>query len=153
MALGFFVNVPVGVAAFLFGLVFLQEHIERTASSFDLPGFLLAGIGLALTMYALSEGPCYGWTSSGILACLTIGLIGLTIFVFVELRSTHPILDLRCLAIACFVQGTWFRFSLPLVFWLALCVPLFLQEARGVSALASGLTTFPEALEYWSLLR
>ncbi len=79
----FYVNVPIGIAAFLFGLLFLQEYRERTARSFDLTGFLLAGIGLALTMYALS---------------------------------------------------------------VLYAVPLFLQQARGVSALTSGLTTFPEAV-------
>ena len=50
----FYVNVPIGIAAFLFGLLFLQEHREGSTKSFDLNGFLLAGIGLALTMFALS---------------------------------------------------------------------------------------------------
>ncbi len=143
----FFVNVPIGVAAFLFGLVFLSEHIERTARSFDLPGFLLAGIGLALTMYALSEGPSYGWTSPGILACLAIGLVCLTTFVFVELRSTHPILDLRLFGNRVFRTGNLVSFFSTAGFLgLLYAVPLFLQEARGASALASGLTTFPEAV-------
>ena len=41
----FFVNVPIGMAAFVFGLLFLQEHREAAAGRFDLPGFLLAGSG------------------------------------------------------------------------------------------------------------
>jgi EmrB/QacA subfamily drug resistance transporter len=143
----FYVNVPVGIAAFLFGLFFLQEHIERTTRSFDLVGFLLAGIGLALAMYALSEGASYGWTSFSILACLVIGLIGLTVFVFVELRSTHPILDLRLFSNRVFRTGNLVSFFSTAGFLgLLYAVPLFLQQARGVSALESGLTTFPEAL-------
>lgn len=143
----FFVNVPIGIAAFLFGLFFLNEHIERTTRSFDLPGFLLAGIGLALTMYALSEGSSYGWTSFDILACLGIGLICLTIFVFVELRSTHPILDLRLFSNRVFRTGNLVSFFSTAGFLgLLYVVPLFLQQARGVSALESGLTTFPEAI-------
>src|SRR5690348_12686524 len=70
----FYVNVPIGIAVFLFGLFFLEEHRESSSGSFDLAGFLLAGVGLALTMYALSEGPSYGWTSSGILSSGIIGL-------------------------------------------------------------------------------
>ncbi len=143
----FYVNVPVGIAAFLFGLLFLQEHIERTVGSFDLPGFLLAGFGLALTMYALSEGSSYGWTSFSILTCLVIGLIGLAIFVFVELRSTHPILDLRLFSNRVFRTGNLISFFSTAGFLgLLYVVPLFLQQARGVSALESGLTTFPEAI-------
>ena len=143
----FYVNVPIGIAAFLFGLFFLQEHLERSVRSFDLPGFLLAGIGLALTMYALSEGPTYGWTSFSILSTLIVGLIGLTLFVFVELRSTHPILDLRLFSNRSFRTGNLVTlFSTAGFLGLLYAVPLFLQEARGVSALVSGLTTFPEAV-------
>jgi EmrB/QacA subfamily drug resistance transporter len=79
----FYVNVPIGIAAFLFGIIFLQEFHERSAGSFDSAGFLLAGIGLALTMYALSEGPSFGWTSVSILSSLSIGLVCMAVFVFV----------------------------------------------------------------------
>ena len=143
----FFVNVPIGIAVFLFGLLFLKEYRERTAKSFDLPGFLLAGIGLALTMYALSEGSNYGWTSVSILSTLLLGLIGLIIFVFVELRSTHPILDLRLFSNRVFRTGNLLSFfSTGGFLGLLFVFPLFLQQGRGVSALVSGLTTFPEAI-------
>ncbi len=143
----FYVNVPIGIAAFLFGLFFLPEHIEETSHKFDIPGFLLAGIGLALTMYALSEGPNYGWTSPDILISLCIGIIGLVIFVFVELRSTHPILDLRLFSNRIFRTTNLVSFFSAAGFLgLLYATPLFLQQARGVSALVSGLTTFPEAV-------
>jgi len=143
----FYVNVPIGIAAFLFGLFFLQEHREQTTKSFDIPGFLLAGIGLALTMYALSEGPNYGWASVGILSSLSIGLVCLAFFVFVELRSTHPILDLRLFRNRVFRTTNLVSFFSTAGFLgLLYAVPLFLQQARGVSALTSGLTTFPEAI-------
>ena len=143
----FFVNVPIGIAVFVFGLLFLAEHRERSAKSFDLPGFLLAGFGLALTMYALSEGASYGWTSVGILGTLILGLIGLTAFVFVELRSTHPILDLRLFSNNIFRTGNLLSFfSTGGFLGLLFVFPLFLQEGRGVSAFVSGLTTFPEAV-------
>ena len=143
----FYVNVPIGIAAFLFGLFFLPEHIEQTTKSFDLPGFLLAGIGLALTMYALSEGPNYGWTSVDIVSSLSIGLVCLVIFIFVELRSTHPILDLYLFHNRIFRTTNLVSFFSTAGFLgLLFAAPLFLQQARGVSALTSGLTTFPEAL-------
>ncbi len=143
----FYVNVPIGIAAFLFGMLFLQEHREQKTKSFDLAGFLLAGAGLALTMYALSEGPSYGWTSGGILGSLSIGLICLVFFVFVELRSTHPILDLRLFRNRVFRTTNLVSFFSTAGFLgLLYATPLFLQQARGVSALTSGLTTFPEAI-------
>src|SRR5436309_5109235 len=93
----FFVNVPLGIAAFLFGLFFLQEHREPKAGRFDLPGFLLVGIGLALVLYALSEGPTSGWTSLTVLGSTLGGLLLLSTFVVVELRRRETLLDLRLL--------------------------------------------------------
>lgn len=143
----FYVNVPIGIAAFLFGLLFLQEYKQHTTGSFDLLGFLLAGIGLALSMYALSEGPSYGWTSVSILSCLIIGLICIALFIPVELRSTHPILDIRLLSNRSFRACNLVSlFSTAGFLGLLYATPLFLQQARGVSALTSGLTTFPEAV-------
>jgi EmrB/QacA subfamily drug resistance transporter len=52
----FFVNVPIGVAAFVFGLVFLEAHRQPHPGRFDLPGFLLSGIGFASLMFGVSEG-------------------------------------------------------------------------------------------------
>src|SRR5437764_6691586 len=93
----FFVNIPIGIAACLFGLVFLYEHREPTAGRFDLPGFLLAGLGLALALYALREGPTRGWSSPAILGSALAGLLLLALFVIVELRRREPLLDLRLL--------------------------------------------------------
>src|ERR1700760_4186413 len=63
----FYVNVPIGIAAFTFGALFLHEHKEEDAGKFDGGGFVLAGAGLAGLMYALSEGPSKGWGSTPIL--------------------------------------------------------------------------------------
>lgn len=143
----FYVNVPIGIVAFIFGILFLDEHHERTVRSFDLAGFLLAGIGLALAMYALSEGPTYGWLSVSILSTLIIGLVCLALFVWVELRSTHPILDLRLFSNRAFRSCNLVSlFSTAGFLGLLYVGPLFLQQGRGVSALTSGLTTFPEAI-------
>ena len=143
----FYVNVPIGIAAFVFGILFLQEYHREAVGTFDLAGFMLGGFGLALTMYALSEGPSYGWTSPGILSSGILGLVFLIIFVFVELRSTHPILNLRLLSNRSFRTGNLITFFSSAGFLsLLYAAPLFLQLARGVPALTSGLTTFPEAV-------
>ena len=143
----FYVNVPIGIAVFLFGLLFMQEYRTETRQPFDIAGFVLAGVGLALTMYALSEGSNYGWNSASILGSLIIGLALIVVFVFVELRSTHPILNLRLFHNRGFRSNNLVTlFSAAGFLGLLYAVPLFLQQARGVSALTSGLTTFPEAV-------
>jgi EmrB/QacA subfamily drug resistance transporter len=143
----FFVNVPIGIAAFLFGLLSLQEHREPQAGRFDLPGFLLAGIGLALALYALSEGPAAGWTSLTVLGSALGGLLLLSAFVVVELRRSEPLLDLRLLGNRLFRTANLVSlFSSASFLGLLFVAPLFLQQGLGVTPLTSGLTTFPEAL-------
>jgi EmrB/QacA subfamily drug resistance transporter len=143
----FFVNVPIGMATLLFGLLFLQEHREPAAGRFDLAGFLLAGIGLALVTYALSEGPSAGWTSTSILSSALLGLLVLGVFTVVELRTREPMIDLRLFGNRLFRSANLVTmFSSAGFLGILFAAPLFLQEGRGASALTSGLTTFPEAL-------
>src|SRR2546421_5393200 len=143
----FYVNVPIGIAAFLFGLVFLQEHREPAPGHFDLPGFLLAGLGLALALYALSEGPTRGWTAPAVLGSAVGGLLMLGAFVVVELRRREPLIDLRLLGDRLFrITNLVSLFSSAAFLGLLFVAPLFLQEGLGVTPLISGLTTFPEAL-------
>jgi EmrB/QacA subfamily drug resistance transporter len=143
----FYVNLPVGLAAIIFGGLFLHEHREEGVGRFDIPGFLLAGVGFALTMYALSEGPLKGWTAPGIVVPGILGVAVLALFVAVELRVAAPMVQLRLL------RNRLFRSTLLVSFFATggflgtlFLVPLFLQEARGASPLDAGLTTFPEAL-------
>ncbi len=143
----FYVNVPVGIVACLFGLIFLYEHKEESPGRFDLGGFLLAGSGLALLMYALSEGPSLGWTSINIFGSAIAGTLLLCLFVVVELRVPEPMIDLGLLNNRLFrVTNLVSFFAYAGFLGVLFIAPLFLQEARGVTALVSGLTTFPEAI-------
>jgi EmrB/QacA subfamily drug resistance transporter len=143
----FWVNLPIGLAAFAFGWAFLREHKEPTAGRFDLPGFVLSAAGLSLGVYALSEGPRAGWSSPVVLVTGVVGVAALVAFVIVELRVSEPMLDLRLL------QNRMFRnanivmgLSMAAFLGLLFVLPLYLQNLRGLSALESGLATFPQAL-------
>lgn len=143
----FYVNIPVGVVALVFGLLFLDEHREEEAGSFDIPGFLLAGAGFGLTMFSLSEGPQKGWLSPLILFCGLVGLALLSLFVVVELRTRQPMVQLRLLSNRLFRAVIRVSIFGSAGFLGALfLLPLFLQEVRGESALTAGLTTMPEAI-------
>ena len=107
----FYVKVPIGVAGFAFGAVFLREHREAGAGRFDLPGFLLAGTGLGALMYALSEGPYRGWTSPLIVSLGLAGIVLLAGLVWTERRTPQPIVRLRLLADRLFASTTAVMFT------------------------------------------
>lgn len=143
----FWVNFPLCLLAFIFGGMVLREHREPSAGRFDVPGFLLSGSGLALSLYALSEGPRAGWTSTGTLLPGILGLVLVVAFVLVELNVEKPMLDLRLLKNRGFRSANIvMNIAMASFFGLLFVLPLYLQNYRGVSAIKSGLTTFPQAL-------
>ncbi|MGH9056831.1 MAG: MDR family MFS transporter [Acidimicrobiales bacterium] len=143
----FYVNVPIGLAALAFGLTFLEPFLEHPPGRFDLTGFLLSALGLGLLMYGLSEGPFRGWRSALIVTTLAVGAVLLAALVVVELRLRGPIMDIRLFADRLFrsaniVLGLGSAAFIGVLFLVA----LFFQDGLGLSALQSGLSTFPEAL-------
>jgi EmrB/QacA subfamily drug resistance transporter len=143
----FYVNIPIGVAGLLFGLFFLREQQRHPVGRFDVPGFLLSGAGLGALMYALSEGPAQGWTSPGIITAAAAGTVLLAALVRVELATSQPMIDLRLLGNRLFRTTTGVLIVGTVAFLGSLyLVALFYQDGFGVSALQSGLSTFPEAI-------
>jgi EmrB/QacA subfamily drug resistance transporter len=143
----FYVNVPIGLFAVIFGLLFLVEHRPDAATKFDTIGFLTAGLGLGSLMYGVSEGPNIGWASARVVATLIAGVVLLTAMVFIELRSPRPLLDLRVYADRLFRSTSIVLTITSVAFYgLIYLLSLFLQSALGVSPLNTGLTIFPEAV-------
>ena len=143
----FIVNVPIGIAAMVFGLLFLPDFRSERVGRFDAAGFLLAATGFGLVMYALAEGADQGWGTPRIVAAAALGLAAVVALVLVELRITDPMLDLRLFKDRLFrttnlvslISGAAFLGMLYLF-------PLYYQNAVGASALQTGLNTFPEAI-------
>jgi EmrB/QacA subfamily drug resistance transporter len=142
----FYVNVPIGAAALLFGLLFLRSVPQTEPGRFDLPGFLLAGLGLGLAMYGVSEGPVKGWHSADVLATIAAGVVLLAAMVIVELRHPAPMVDLRLLGNRLFRSSNGVMVLSSVAFLGTLyAISLYFQDGRGLSALAAGLSIFPEA--------
>ncbi|KAB8143112.1 DHA2 family efflux MFS transporter permease subunit [Chloroflexia bacterium SDU3-3] len=143
----FWINLPLGLATVLFGLLALPEHVEEDAGRFDLRGFALATPGLGLLMFALGEGAARGWGDPLVLGAGLLGACLLALLIPAELRSPAPMLDLRLLADAPFrsaalvaVLASGGLLGMLYVF------PLMYQDALGATALDAGLTVFPESL-------
>ncbi|MEY2424225.1 MAG: hypothetical protein QOI95_4292 [Acidimicrobiaceae bacterium] len=143
----FYVNLPVGALAFTIGFLFLREEREGIAGRFDVPGFLLSGAGLALVLFALTQGPEKGWRSPQVLVTGVVGIVMFVLLVIVETRVPEPLLALRLFRERMFrsanvVLTLTYGSFIGVIF----LMPLYLQNLRGFTPLESGLTTFPQAL-------
>jgi EmrB/QacA subfamily drug resistance transporter len=143
----FYVNVPIGAAAVLFGILFLDNSAQSHPGRFDLAGFLLAAGGLGLMMYGVSEGPLKGWRTTPVLTTIAVGVVLLVALVIVELRKSEPMVDLRLFSNGLF-RSTSIVMVLGSIAFLGVLflVALFYQDGLHLTALQSGLNTFPEAL-------
>ncbi len=143
----FFVNVPIGMAALVFGAVQLAEHRERAGERFDLAGFILAASGFGFLLYALSEAATLGWASPVIDAAAVGGAALIGTLVWVELHAGQPMIDFRLLRRRLFgVANLTSLFASAGFLGLLFVAPIWLQTGRGLSALVSGSSTAPEAL-------
>ncbi len=143
----FYVNVPIGIAALGFGLLFVEQHVENSPGIFDWRGFVLSAIGLGLFMYGISEGPDLGWGSARILITGLVGAALLMAMVLLELRMPQPIVALRLLSNRLFRSGTGAMLMVSVAFLGVLfAITLYFQDGRGLSALGAGLSQFPSAI-------
>ena len=143
----FYLNLPFGAIGLLFAALYLVEYREGRAERFDIAGLLLSGGGLCLILYAISEGSLLGWTAPSVLAAAAVGLAASALFVRLELRRAFPILRVGLLRHRLFrATNVAAAFSTASFLGILYLTPIFLQEARGQSAVSSGLTTFVEAI-------
>ncbi|HKE99979.1 MAG TPA: MFS transporter [Actinomycetes bacterium] len=143
----FFVNLPVGVAAFAATLRFVQESVNPRPRRLDVPGQLLAIGTLASLVYALIEGGSKGWTSPLILSMFTASALGLAAFLVVETRQPEPMIELRFFRSAPF-SGTNLVAFLTFFSLLGFTFfnTLYFQEIRGYSAFHTGLLGLPATI-------
>lgn len=137
----FLLNVPFCVAATVLMLRYVPEtRDDEAARGLDVPGVVALAAGLSAVMIGVDQGEHWGWTSPATLACLVGGAALLAAFVRLERRTAEPLLDLALLRNRPFVVITLAGSLSNIVYCLvAVLSALYLQQARGLSPLDSGL--------------
>lgn len=144
----FFINVPIGIAAVLLGSRFLREEGQRRKTSLDPLGLVFTTIGFGALLLGATNAESAGWTAPSTLMAFGIGIVGLIIFAFVELRvSKDPLLNLRLFKNKVYLNASLVGYVTVLaLFGAEFLMPLYLQVLRGFTALETGLTLLALAL-------
>jgi len=139
----FWLNVPVGLALVPLARWRLAES-RGSAAPLDLGGVGLVSTGLLGVVLGLVRGNAHGWTSPSVLASFVVGSLALAAFVAWELRSDHPMLDIRLFARRGFasVNLTALLFSFGM-FGAIFFLTQFLQTVQGYSPLSAGVRVLP----------
>jgi EmrB/QacA subfamily drug resistance transporter len=143
----FFINVPLGIAGLALGIPFLRDYAVAGTGKLDLAGFVLGALGLASSIYALSQIGAYGVSDTRVAVSGLIGAAALIAFILVERASAHPLINLRLFRDALFSVGVLILFCVQASFFgVVFLLPQLLQGQRGLKPLESGLATFPTAI-------
>ena len=141
----FFINMPVGALALWFILRFMPRMTPDHKQTFDFVGAaLLIGWTVPLMLGFSWAGSTYPWASWQTLSLLGGALVLLALWVYSQTRIEHPLFDLSVLKIKTFSLAALSAFFFGPAFLGALAfLPLYLQNVKGVSASASGVTILP----------
>ena len=141
----FFVNVPVGIAAFVLTITRVQDaHDGNPGVKVDFIGFLSFSASLFLLIFALVRGNISGWSSGTIVGSL-VGLAALMIIFFVSQKvQENPMLDLKLFKGPTFIGASVAALTLSgSIFALFLYITLYFQDVLGYSPLDTGLRFLP----------
>ncbi len=140
----FFVNLPVGVAAFVVLNRALPTPVERSRKPVDYMGAVLLAALLGTIVLLPNAGSTYGWGSEQAVGLIVFIALALTGFVLTERKAVEPILPLSLFRNNTFLVINLVGFLVGMgMFGTITFLPLFLQMVKGVSPTTSGLFLVP----------
>lgn len=146
----FYLQVPPGLlllAAIGWATPRAQASLDKLRSG-DWSGIIAMAVGLSALQIMLEEGARKDWfASSFIIETAIIAVLGLAVFVVVELRQTNPFINLRLLGRYNFGLASLMQFTFgAVVFGVVFLVPNYFAEAHGYNAEQIGLAMIPYGL-------
>lgn len=154
----FFINVPVGVIAFVLAMRFVPK-LPTSAHRFDLLGVLLSAVGMFLLVFGIQEGTSYAW---GVIwgpvtvwGLIIAGAVVLALFVvWQRVQRGEPLIPLRIFRDRNFSVGTAVIVTVGMaVTSMGLPLMFYLQLVRGLTPTQSALMMVPMAVLSIALAR
>lgn len=138
----FWINPPIVLVVAVVVLAAWRDPQRAQATvKFDIAGLTALTLGLGLAVFAVMQGPDWGWSHSGIWLLLATGLVVLIVFVVIEQRVSQPLIN-----VALFRGGAFTTFNLAVFaaqfskMAVFIFVALYLQNELGYGPLLAGTT-------------
>ncbi|MUT66852.1 DHA2 family efflux MFS transporter permease subunit [Paenibacillus sp. NEAU-GSW1] len=143
----FYGMIPLALIVIACGFIFLRNVSERVPTKFDTLSVVLSTIGFGTLLYGFSRAGSLGWSNTEVIVSIIVGIAALILFAWRQLISSNPLLDLRAFKYNMFSLTTVINIAVTMVMYAdMMLLPLYLQSARGYTALESGLLMLPGAL-------
>ncbi|WP_085949498.1 MFS transporter [Gordonia effusa] len=142
----FWINIPLSLVAVIAVAVFVPESRADTVKKFDYLGIFSSIIGVSLVVYSIIEGPHYGWWSFPTLLTALAGVFALSVFVYWELRTANPVLNLQLFRIRTFsLPAASIAIGYFAMFGFLFLTTQYFQGVREFTPLEFGVASLPFA--------
>ena len=145
----FYINIPLGAIAAFLAMTYIRESVHRReVKGVDWWGIIFLIVGVASLQIVLERGESEDWFSTPYIRVLAFTAVaGIVAFIWRELNTEHPIVDLRVLKNRSLALGTVFTFILGFgLFSSVFIFPIFCQNLLGFTAQQTGLILLPGSL-------
>ncbi len=146
----FYINIPLGIAAAMLTWRYVPEpeHPNERSDSVDWLGLLLLIAGIGALQIMLERGESKGWFDAAEIRVESlIAAVALVGFVWHELTTEHPVVDLHILGNRQLASGVVFGLILGFALYSSVfALPVFLQAHLGYTAWDTGKVILPGAL-------
>lgn len=145
----FYINLPIGLLAAFCAYSFIRdhEHTERQGAT-DWLGIILLIVGIGALQIFLERGEAEDWFETTYITVLCgVSVIGILCFIWRELATEHPIVNLRVLKDGSLALGTVCNFILGFGLYASVFIlPVFAQNLLGFTATQTGIVMLRGAL-------
>jgi EmrB/QacA subfamily drug resistance transporter len=141
------VNIPVAVIAVVAAISLVPESKAHGDTRYDVPGAVLATLGLVSVVYGFTKAATDGWGATQTIGFIVAGVVLLAIFVVVEQSSKNPLLPMRILLDR--NRGGTFLASMLFgagLFGAFLFLTFYLQVVLHYTPLTAGVASLPVTL-------
>ncbi len=138
---------PVMVLVWILGFIKLHDTKDKTEDKIDILSVITSAFGFGGILYGFSYAGDKGWGSSIVYVSLAVGVVGLVLLIFRQLRLDKPMLDFKIYKHKRFALSSGIQVVLNMSMYSAMILmPIYLQNIRGISAFDSGLLLLPGAI-------
>jgi EmrB/QacA subfamily drug resistance transporter len=150
----FWINVPLGIAAFLIIRAVTPESRDPDASStIDWVGLVTIALAAFALLYALTDGPAAGWGSPLIIGLFVVSAALVVVWVLVERHVREPLVDLSLFRLRPYDGALTANLTMNMAFaGLSYLLVLWLENARGYSPIAAGMLMLPATVGIFALI-
>jgi EmrB/QacA subfamily drug resistance transporter len=141
----FFVNVPVGIFAFIAALRLVPESKDEHAhKGYDIAGAVTVTGGLMVLVYGLVHSATHGWSSTQTVVSFAAAAVLLTAFVLIESRSAEPLVRLSIFRVRSLTTANLSMFlAFSGMFAMFFFNTLYIQKVLGFGPLKAGVAFLP----------